>query len=135
MKLFRMPLFWLCLVLFGIISYLLINQYSLKNNNVAVYLTTGELYFGQKTGLWGFKLKNAWLMNKGEDAKYSLQEFSQAVWKPAGLMNISKDKVVFWTNLDENSDVGKLIKGEKKAADIPPASSLPTVDSSDSTKK
>lgn len=126
MKLFKRPSFWLCLVLIAIIGYLLINQYSLKNSKVAVYLTTGELYFGQKTARWGFKLKNVWLMNKSEDGKYSLQEFSQAVWKPVGLMNISKDKVVFWTNLDENSEVSKLIKGEKKAADIPAATSSPS---------
>ena len=120
MKLKNLVLVIIIVVLLLTIGFLLNKQYNWvgENKNVAVYLSTGELYFGQKTGLTGFKLKNAWLLNKGEDGKYSLQEFSQAAWKPVGTLHIVKDKIVFWTNVDEDSDITKLINGEKKSSDV-----------------
>lgn len=112
--------FIIVLILVIVIVFLLDKQYNWSNKNkyVATYLTTGELYFGQKSGWTGFNLKNAWLLNKDADNKYNLQEFSQAAWKPVGVMHLAKDKIVFWTNIDESSDIAKLIKGEKKASDI-----------------
>lgn len=118
MKTFKSPFFWLSIIFLVIIGYLLYTQNYSKNNNVAVYLSTGELYFGKKVSLLGFKLQSAWLLNKDQEGKYSLQEFSQAAWKPIGLLNISRDKVVFWTEINSTSDISKLISGEKKSSDI-----------------
>lgn len=108
------------IVLLVVIGYLMAKQYNWFNKSkyVATYLQTGELYFGEKTGWTGFNLKNAWLLNKDTEGKYSLQEFSQAAWKPVGTMHLCQDKVVFWTNIDESSDIAKLIKGEKKSSDV-----------------
>lgn len=130
-------MFWvvIVLVLVIVIVFLLGKQYNWFNKNkyTAAYLQTGELYFGEKVGMTGFNLKNAWLLNKGEDGKYSLQEFSQAAWKPVGTMHLAKDKVVFWTNIAEDSDIAKLVKGEKKSADVQSSTSTPTTDNSSTT--
>ncbi|EKD56564.1 MAG: hypothetical protein ACD_58C00146G0001 [uncultured bacterium] len=123
------------IVLVIVVGYFMSKQYNWFNKNkyTAAYLQTGELYFGEKVGMAGFNLKNAWLLNKGEDGKYSLQEFSQAAWKPVGAMHLAKDKVVFWTNIDENSDIAKLIKGEKKSSDVQPSTT--STESSTTTNK
>jgi len=85
-------IFWLLtvLILLGVIAFLLGKQYNWFNKNkyVAVYLQTGELYFGEKAGIIGFNIKNSFLLNKGEDGKYSLQKFFKAAWKPIGTMHL-----------------------------------------------
>jgi hypothetical protein len=120
-------LFWITIILIlaTVIVVLLGKQYNWFNKTeyAAVYLSTGELYFGQKSGLFSIKLDNSWLLNKDDKGQYKLQEFKAAVWKPVGPMNISKDKIIFWTAIDESSDIAKLVKGEKKASDIPQATS------------
>jgi len=128
------------IILLGVIAYFAGKQYGWFGKNekktVAIYLTTGELYFGELQNARSyFKLTNAWLLNKDDTGKYSLQQFSQAAWKPTGNMNISKDKIVFWTNIESSSDVAKLISGEKKASDVQPTtSSSPTPSASSSTR-
>jgi hypothetical protein len=126
MKITKTPLFWICIILLIVIGYLVYSQSNVKNKNIAVYLSTGELYFGQKSGLFGFNLKNAYLLNKGEDGKYSLQEFSKAAWKPTGTVHLSSDKVVFWSTIDDSSDVSKLVSGETKSTDVAPAQTTTT---------
>jgi len=54
--------------------------------------------------------------------------FKKVRWKSFHARNMKiKDKVVFWTNIDENSDIAQLIKGEKKSSEV--QSATPTVNS------
>lgn len=119
MKFFKNPLFLICVVLLIIIAYLIFWQNAAKNKNIAVYLSTGELYFGKlEDKLISYDLSNAWLLNKDDKGEYKLQEFQAAVWKPVGNLHISKDKIVFWTQIDSQSQVSQLIDGKIKSSDL-----------------
>lgn len=78
----------------------------------AVYLDTGDLYFGKLTLLPKFQLTDAWLIQPGlEEGTTSIARFSDAAWKPAGAINFARDHVVFWAPIAEGSQMIDAIEG------------------------
>ncbi|OHA53524.1 MAG: hypothetical protein A2991_03980 [Candidatus Terrybacteria bacterium RIFCSPLOWO2_01_FULL_58_14] len=87
----------------------------------AVYLDTGDLYFGKLTLLPKFTLTDAWLIQPGpEEGTTSIARFSDAAWKPAGVINFERDHVVFWAPIAEGSQMIDAIEGRIQQ---PPAGS------------
>jgi hypothetical protein len=89
----------------------------------AVYLTTGDIYFG-KTNLFPcVKIQDPWFLQRAEDGGLSLEKFSDAVWAPKGGMKISRDQIVFISRLSDMSPVIAAIEGKSVPQQItqPPA--------------
>lgn len=83
---------------------------------VAVYLSTGDIYYGKLSYFPKLKLVNPWFIQKTQDGQLALSRFADAVWKPESEITISRDKVVFIAKLDKTSPVIDAIDGKQSAA-------------------
>lgn len=82
-----------------------------KKPYVAVYLVTGDIYYGKMSYSPKFTLDDAIFLQRGQDGNLGLQKLSDAFWKPKGPMYIEKDQIVFWSKLDPSSPVINAIEG------------------------
>ncbi len=78
---------------------------------MAVYLTTGDIYFGKTSVFPCVKIQDPWFLQRGDDGSLSLEKFSDAVWAPKGGMKVSRDQIVFTSKLSELSPVVAAIEG------------------------
>ena len=82
----------------------------------AVYLKTGDVYFGKLSWFPRLKLENPWFLQKIADAKgqpqISVAPLADAFWKPINEIYLNKDEIVFWTRLRIDSQVIPLLSGE-----------------------
>jgi len=85
----------------------------------AVYLTTGDIYFGKLERFPSFQLSDAWFLGQDPQGGTSLQKFADAVWQPAGTIHLSRDQIVFWAPLDPVSPVVQAIEGRIPPQQIP----------------
>lgn len=78
----------------------------------AVYLRTGDLYFGKLTKFPYFGLKNVYLLQATADPANPLriQKFSQVFWGPQDFLKLNRDEVVWYTKLDPKSQLSELLK-------------------------
>ncbi len=90
-----------------------------RNHYLAVYLQTGDIYFGKQVGFWGFELDNVWSFQRGQDGSLALVPLSSAAWHPSEPIHINRDEVVFWTSLDPGGQVGQAIAGAIRPAPSP----------------
>lgn len=78
----------------------------------AVYLNTGDLYFGSKCP-FSSTLTNVWYIQKdAQNQSLALADFSKVVWGSSGNLEINKDNVVWMTKLADNSKIIPVLKGE-----------------------
>ena len=77
----------------------------------AVYLTTGDVYFGKLSWFPHPHMTNVWLLQRGVDAQNQPQlgvtPFKNAVWGPTDEITFSEKQIVFWTRLRSDSQVAK----------------------------
>ena len=77
----------------------------------AVYLTTGDVYFGKLSWFPHPHMTNVWLLQRGVDAQNQPQlgasPFKNAVWGPMDEVTFSEKQIVFWTRLRSDSQVAK----------------------------
>ncbi len=79
----------------------------------AVYLRTGDLYFGELTTFPSFGLKNPYLLainQQNQSNPVNIQKFSKIFWGPEDYMKINRDEVVWTANLTPDSNLVKLIQ-------------------------
>jgi hypothetical protein len=85
---------------------------------VAVYLSTGDIYFGTMRWFPSPRLFNVWLIQRTQDQRLTLDRFKNAVWQPSEPIHISRDKIVFWTYIEPTSPIVAAIEGK---AFLPPS--------------
>ena len=88
----------------------------------AVYLTTGDLYFGELTRFPQFGLKNVYLLQVNRDNAQnpvSVQRFAEIFWGPEDFLKINRDEIVWTTRLDKNSQLGAFMSNYKKGTSAP----------------
>lgn len=91
----------------------------------AVFLTNGQVYFGKLSGVGNnyVDLENIYYLQvqqsvqpstdkpqETDDSQVSLTKLGNELHGPTDEMHISKDQVLFWENLKEDSTVVKAIK-------------------------
>ncbi len=81
----------------------------------AVYLSTGDIYYGKLSYFPQMKLYSPWFIQKTEDGQLALSKFADAVWKPGDAITISRDKIVFITRLESDSPVIDAIDGKQSS--------------------
>lgn len=84
----------------------------------AVYLTSGDLYFGKMAWYSPRILTDVRVIQQQKDEKeqpvLSLVDFSKSVvWGPAGDLRLNEKSILWTSKLTDESQVVKLIKGEK----------------------
>ncbi len=93
---------------------------------VAIYLETGEIYFGSMRWFPSPRLSNVMFLQQTQEQGLQLDRFTNAVWQPQEPLYISRDKIVFWTYLAPTSPVVQAIEGRAPAAPVvPPQPPLP----------
>jgi hypothetical protein len=95
---------------------------------MAVYLTTGDMYFGKTSVFPCIKIQDPWFLQRAEDGSVSLQRFSDAFWMPRGGMRINRDQVIFISRIANQSPVAITIEGGGVTQQQTPVSNEETID-------
>ena len=97
------------LALLGVVAWRVINE---RGTYHAVFLTTGDLYFGKLTRFPTFGMKNVYFVQATGDQTnpLSIQKFTNVFWGPEDVMQINKKEVVWMTKIDKESGLAKLLK-------------------------
>lgn len=120
-KVTRSVILGLSILVLAIVLALLIAKFNVLSVFVpapkyaAVYLTTGEVYYGRMSMFGGFKLSNVVTLQKDKDGNIAVQKLNDAVWKPKNPVSFQKDHIVFWTYLDSTSPLIDVIENKTQA--------------------
>lgn len=101
------------ILIVGIGGVLLWQQIVQTKPYYAVYLSTGELYFGMIDYFPQLALKNPYLLQRNENntqTPYSIQKFSDAFWGPTEKMLLNKKNIIWKVKLKNDSQVLNYIK-------------------------
>ncbi|MDD5099241.1 MAG: hypothetical protein PHP35_02775 [Candidatus Colwellbacteria bacterium] len=98
-------------IIIGIVACAVFYGFFYKKPYVAVYLITGDVYYGKATFFPKLTLDDAVFLQKGNDGSLSVQKLSDLLWKPIDPMVIERDQVIFWMKLDSTSPVIDAIEG------------------------
>jgi len=107
------------LILIALLVYLIVLtvRKSSEDEYTAVYLNTGDLYFGKVVQFPKFGLKDVWFLQTQTDqtgqVNFTLIKFTDAVYLPEDRLEINKDNVIWMTKLDKNSPVIQEIKNSR----------------------
>lgn len=81
----------------------------------AVYLNTGDLYFGKLSTFPSMKLSDVWYLQRDQQNQLALSEFSKVLWGPRGDLKLSSDSIVWMAKISSESQILPVLKGEKIA--------------------
>lgn len=84
-----------------------------EGNFYAVYLATGDLYFGKLVKFPSLGLKQVYLFQvnpEDEIQPISVQRFSQTFWGPEDFVRLNRDMIVWKAKLDSRSQLMQLIR-------------------------
>lgn len=102
------------IILLLIVVGFLVYQFQFREKPFyAVYLRTGDLYFGKLVRFPSFGLKQAYLFQvnpQNQENPLSVQRFSRIFWGPEDFMKINKENVVWIAKLSKESQLYQLIK-------------------------
>jgi hypothetical protein len=80
----------------------------------AVYLQTGDIYFGELSWFPWPSLKNVWLIQRSVDQQNQVQlgivPLKNSFWGPTDKIYLNPKQVVFWTNLRKDSQLIKALE-------------------------
>lgn len=82
-----------------------------KDDYYAVYLRTGDLYFGKLVRFPYFGIKNIYTLQATQDPQNPLriQKFSEVFWGPGDYLKLNRDEVVWYTKLDPKGQLYEVL--------------------------
>lgn len=78
----------------------------------AVYLTTGDLYFGKMVRFPSFGMKQVYTLQvnaQNQENPLSVQKFSNVFWGPGDFLKINREQVVWTTPLNDLGQMSQLL--------------------------
>ena len=96
------------------------NNYGWENNETevgeyyAVYMTTGDIYFGQMDKWQKNTLKNVHLLRLTEDENNPVvvESFTNSVWQPEGDLILNDDNIVWRAKISDDSQLTNILKSQ-----------------------
>lgn len=92
----------------------------------AVYLSTGDIYFGKLDWFPKPRLTNVWFLQRTADAAGASQlgivPFKNAFWGPVDKVYLNPTQIIFWTRLRNDSQVAKAFANPELFGSAPPSS-------------
>lgn len=91
----------------------------------AIYLRTGDLYFGELVRAPYFGLKKVYLLqvNAANEANpVSVQKFTNVFWGPEDFVKINRDQVVWMARVSDESQLTQVIRANP---DLVPSAQAP----------
>lgn len=80
----------------------------------AVYMTTGDIYFGKMDWFPWPRLKNVWYIQRGVDQKQQpqvgLAPFKDIFWTPIDEVYLNPKEIVFWTRVKDGTQLAEALK-------------------------
>lgn len=80
----------------------------------AVYLTSGDIYFGKIDWFPWPRLKNVWYIQRGTDQKQQpqvgLAPFKGVFWTPIDEIYLNPKEIVFWTKIQAGTELAKALE-------------------------
>ena len=89
----------------------------------AVYLRTGDIYFGKLVRFPHFGLKQVYTIQVNQNntqTPLSVQKFSNVFWGPSDYLQLNRDEVVWMTKLSHEGQLAKVLTDNPDLA--PPVS-------------
>lgn len=114
-KFFKIALI-VAIILLMILVYLsfIDKSKSIKNPYYAVYLQTGDMYFGKLSRFPKLTLSDIWYLQRNIDDEkggFNLAKFSNAMFGPKDKIELNKENVVWISKLRDDSQVVQFIQG------------------------
>lgn len=114
----------------------------------AVYLSTGDVYFGVLDWSPSPHIENPWFLQHNTNAQgqptIGVYPLNQVAWGPAGSIYFNSQQIIFWTRLSSTSSVAEAManpgstgvaqQGTSPTPQIPAPSSSTTSSSSSSSQ-
>lgn len=99
----------------------------------AVYLATGDIYFGKLSWFPSPHLTDVWYLTRSQDQSGQTQlgvaPFKSVSWGPVDEINLDTKQIVFWTALSNGSQMVQAIEGTASApAGVQPQSGTSPTD-------
>ena len=118
---FKNKLLLINIILLAIIAFLAVYvfvfnkniNFERKNPYYAVYLQTGDMYFGKLSRFPKLALSDVWYLQRNiqeEQGGFDLIKFSNAMFGPTDKMEINKENVVWISKLADDSQVVTFIQ-------------------------
>ena len=107
------------LVVLVIAGFFVWKAFMEKPEYTAVYLRTGDLYFGELVRFPHYGLKQPYLLQFNKDNQqnpFGLQSFKDAIWGPEDFISLNRDEVVWTANLRSDSNLAKLFASNPNLA-------------------
>lgn len=84
----------------------------------AVYLTTGDLYFGKLNVFPSLSISDAYILQPTNDKQnpISINQFSKSFWGPKGTIDLNEKNVVWKAELSKDSQLITYMKNPQAAA-------------------
>lgn len=79
----------------------------------AVYLKTGDLYFGKLVRFPSFGLRDVYTLSVNQQDQQNpirVQKFSNVFWGPGDFLKINRDEVVWMNKLSQESQLVQLVR-------------------------
>jgi hypothetical protein len=92
-------------------GFVIVRELVGKPTYTAVYLKTGDLYFGKLVRFPYFGLKQPYLLQVNQTNQQnplSVQRFKNVFWGPSDILKINRSEVVWYTTLRDDSDLAKV---------------------------
>jgi hypothetical protein len=85
----------------------------------AVYLSTGDIYFGKLDWSPSPHIEDAWFLERSTAANGSttvgVYPFNQVAWGPSDTVYFNSQQIIFWTRLNSTSSIAQLIANPSAA--------------------
>lgn len=98
-----------------------------QSGYTAVFLVSGDIYFGNLSWFPWPKLANVWFVQRGVDEQnrpqLAIVPFASAFWGPAGDVYLNPKQVLFWAPVSASSQIARTIDGANTAGQLPPQQS------------
>lgn len=95
----------------------------------AVYLSTGDMYFGELDWFPHLHVKNAWYLqrtvNQQNQPQLGVLPFSGVFWGPSGDIYLNSKQIIFYTRLKADSQMAKALANPSLLQPQQPAEQQP----------
>lgn len=102
----------ICVVSLVILIFLYSQKTLSSKDYYAVFIDSGDVYFGELSKFPYLSLSNIWYLQKDESSKeIGLAKFSESLWGPEDKIKLNSDKIVWISKLSKDSPVISAING------------------------
>jgi hypothetical protein len=81
---------------------------------IAVYMTTGDVYFGKPNWFPSLSLTNALYLQRSTDqtgkTQIGIAPFSGVFWQPVGDIHLNGQQILFWASISKGSQIVQAIE-------------------------